>query len=126
MRLDLTSDLQLYVAGDAEPIVRILELRWDAGAGCAARHLDVVTPGAASGSAPLAGFAAAWIPLGRHRIVVGCIPVAAPLVHVVAHVVEAVCGRLGATDGFGAGLPMTSRAIGVAGQRLRKRIAPRV
>src|SRR5260370_8492553 len=97
----------------------MLELGWDAGAGCAARHFAVVTPGAASGRAPPAGFGAAWIPLGRHRIVVGCIPVAAPLVHVVAHVVEAVCVRLAPTDGFGAGLPMTSRPTAEARHHLR-------
>src|SRR5258708_26485622 len=107
------------VARDTEPIVRVLELRWDAGAGRAARHLDVVTPGAAAGGAPLAGFRAARIALERHRVVVGRVPVAAPLVHVVAHVEEAVCVGFGAADGFGTGLPMTSAPTRVAGQNLR-------
>src|SRR5258708_3456334 len=122
----LTSDLRLYVARDAETIIRVLELRWDAGAGRAARHLDVVTPGATAGSAPFSGFGAAWITLGRHCVVIGRVPVAAPFVHVVAHVVEAVCVGFGAAYGFGARLPMTGAAIGIAGQRLWRRIAPRV
>src|SRR5258708_371371 len=121
----LTSDLRLYVAGEAETISRVLELRGDAGGGRAARDLEVVTPGTAAGSAPFAGFGAPWIALGRHCVVIGRVPVAAPLVHVVAHVEEAVYVLFGAAYGLGARLPMTSAAIGVAGQRLRRRIAPR-
>src|SRR5258708_32006356 len=75
----LTSDLRLYVARDAETIIRVLELRWDAGAGRAARDLDVVAPGTAAGRAPFAGFGAAWLALRRHCVVIGRVPVAAPL-----------------------------------------------
>src|SRR5260370_29407802 len=98
----------------------MLELGGEAGAVGEALHLDVVTPGAASGRAPPAGFGAAWIPLGRHRIVVGCIPVAALLLHVVAHLVDAVCVRLRATHGLRADLPITTSASAFAVQPLRK------
>src|SRR5258706_15393076 len=60
----LTSHLRFYVARDAETIIRVLELRRNAGAGRAARHLDVVMPGTAAGSAPFAGFGAAGVTLG--------------------------------------------------------------
>src|SRR5258708_10802790 len=66
----LTPQLRLYVARDAGTIIRVLELRGNAGAGRAARHLDVVTPGTAAGSAPFAGFGAPSITLVGHRVVV--------------------------------------------------------
>jgi len=52
------------VAGDAESIVRVLELRRNAGASRTARDLDVVAPGASARSSPVAGFRAERIALG--------------------------------------------------------------
>jgi hypothetical protein len=63
---------------------------------------------------------AAWIVVGRDGVVVGIVPVAAPLVDVVAHVVKAEGVGSVAGDGLGSGLP----ARGVVGERLRRIVAP--
>jgi len=63
---------------------------------------------------------AARISLGRCSVIVGIVPVAAPLVDIVANVIQAerVGGVTG--DGLGTGLP----APGVVRKRLRRLVAP--
>jgi len=63
------------------------------------------------------------IAFGRHSVVIGREPVAAPLVDVIAHVVEAVLVRFGGLPAR-AGIPMIGAALGVVGQGLRRRVAP--
>ena len=66
-----------------------------------------------------AEFGAARILLGRDGVIVGIVPVAAPLVDVVAHIIEAeIVGRV-LGHGLGSGLP----ARGVVGDRLRRIVA---
>jgi len=80
----------------------------------------VVAPGPSAGGAARAGFGAAGITVGREGIVVGGVPVAAPLVDVGTDVKQAVGGGLGLADGFGAGLP----ASRVVGERFGRRVSP--
>src|SRR5271170_3806136 len=77
------------VAGHAESVVGIVELWRDAGSGGASGNFHVMAPGAATRGFALALLRAAWIAIGRNGIVVGIVPVAAPLVNVVAHVMQA-------------------------------------
>src|ERR1700686_1936042 len=65
-------------------------------------------------------FGASRIALGRAGVVVGIVPIAAPLVDVVANVIETVGAGSVAGDGFGTGLP----AGGVVRERLRRVVAP--
>src|SRR5437588_10895972 len=64
---------------------------------------------------------AAWIALRGGGVVVGIVPVAAPLVDVVANVVETEGIGSVTRDGLGSGLP----AGGVIRERLRRSVAPR-
>lgn len=85
----------------------------------------MVAPGAAPGrfarGVHWALLGAPRVAIGRDRIVVRVVPVAAPFVDVVAHVVKAEgVGRV-TRDGFGAGLPASC----VVGERLWRGIAPR-
>src|SRR5258707_5263818 len=79
----------LQIASDAEAVVGILQLRGNAGAGSAARHLHMMAPRTAARAAARAGFGPRGISFGRARIVVGRVPVAAPLVHVFADIKQA-------------------------------------
>src|SRR5258708_9399939 len=108
------------IAGDAEAVIGVLEFGRHAGTGGAARDLDLMAPGTSAGGLALAELEAAWIALGRHRIIVGIVPVAAPLVDIVANIVEAekVGGVTG--DWLWAVLP----ASGIIGTRLRRLVAP--
>src|ERR1700682_816635 len=108
------------IAGDAEAVIGVLEFGRDAGTGGAACDLDLMAPGTSAGSLALAELEAAWIAPGRHRIIVGIVPVAAPLMDVVANIVEAekVGGVTG--DWLRAVLP----ASGIIGTRLRRVVAP--
>ena len=80
------------IAGQAEAVVGVVEVGRDAGAGGAAGDFDVMAPGSAAGGFALAysqaRFGAAGIAVGRGGVVVGIVPVAAPLVDVVADVVR--------------------------------------
>ena len=60
------------------------------------------------------------IAIGRGGVIVGIVPIAAPFVDVVAHVVKTECVGCVEGDEFGSGLP----ACGVVGERLRRIIAP--
>src|SRR5260370_18583424 len=74
----------LHLSGtacDPEPVVRILELRRNARPRGAARHFDVMAPGASARSAPLAGLRSAGVTRARDGIVAGAVPLAAPFVH---------------------------------------------
>src|ERR1700740_1507009 len=115
---------QLHIAREAEPVGGVVEVGRDAGAGGAAGNFDVMTPRSPTGGFAFADrgrkFGAAWIALRRSSVVVGIVPVAAPLVNVVADVIEAEGVGGVAGDGLGAGLP----AGGVVGERLRRSVAP--
>ena len=115
---------RLYITRDAEAVVGVLEFWRDAGAGGAAGDFDVVAPGSTAGGFARglhrALFGAARVAVGRNGVVVRVVPVAAPLVDVVANIVEAEGVGGVAGDGFGAGLP----ASGVVGERLRGIVAP--
>src|SRR6266545_684427 len=89
----------------AEAVIGIAEFGWDAAARGASRELDMVPPCAAARSAA--------------RLTRRVVPVAAPLVHVLAHVEQAVAVRLAKANGLGTVAP----AVGVDGGQL---VAPRV
>src|SRR6202167_52169 len=84
----------------------------------------MMAPRPSARGAALAGVRAARIAFGRNCIVIGRVPFAAPLVHVVTHVVEAVSVGFALANRLGAGLPMPSAAFGIVWQRLRRRVAP--
>src|SRR5215469_4185922 len=110
----------LPVAGETKSVVGVLKLGGNAGAGGAACDFDVMAPGASTGGFTVARVRAGWVALGRDRIIVRLVPVAAPLVHVLADVVKAEgVGRV-TGDPIGSVLP----ACGVVGKRFRRRIAP--
>src|SRR5580700_4692794 len=92
----------LLVAGYAEAIVGVFEAWGDAAAGGASGDADVVAPGAAARRAAGACCRASRIFFWVGGIVVGFVPVGAPLVDVLAHFVEAVGIRIGALNGIGA------------------------
>src|ERR1700757_719442 len=83
-----------------------------------------MTPRASARGAALASFRAAWIALGRNCIVVRRVPVAAPLVHVVAHVVETVCVGFAPADWLRASIPIRSAPLRIVRKRLRRCVAP--
>src|SRR5882762_584312 len=92
-------DPHLYISGtqrprDAKSIVRILEFRRNAGPRRRARHLNMMAPRAAPRSLARAALWALGISLRRIAVVAVVIPVGAPFMDVVAHVVEPVCVRL--------------------------------
>src|SRR6266851_4405383 len=73
-------------AGDAEPIIRVLKLRRNAGPRRHARHLNTMAPGAAPRSLARAALRPLRISIRRARVVAVVIPVGAPFMDVVAHV----------------------------------------
>src|ERR1039458_6124161 len=103
----------------AEAVVGVAKFWWDAAARGAAGELDVVAPGAASRRAAEAVLRTARILRGRGGVVRGSVPIATPLVHVLAHVEQAVAIRLAEADGFGAVMP-------TAGGNRRHGGAPRI
>ena len=97
--------LRLLGTRDSESIVGILELRGNAGARGDAAYFDVVAPGAASrGLAnPMRGTLGISL---RGMLIVGrVVPIGAPFVDVVAHVVKAVGAWRIQGDRFRAILP---------------------
>src|ERR1700730_15706652 len=104
--LHVWGELRFALQRDAEAVGGVVEVRRDAGAGGAAGDFDVMTPGTSAGGLALrasrAGFGAARIAIGGSGVEIGIIPVAAPLVDVVAHVIEAeiVGGVAGDRLGF--------------------------
>jgi hypothetical protein len=80
----------------------------------------VVPPGASAGSPSFTGVRTRRITLGRNRVIVRPIPIAAPFMHVLADIVESEPIRNRAPDRFRAGLP----ALAVVGQRLRRVVTP--
>src|SRR5271155_1649396 len=102
----------LHFGGDAKAVIAILKFRRDAGAGGAARDFHVMAPRSAARGFALAVVGSAWIVVGRDDVVVGIVPIAAPLMDVVANVVESEGVGGVAGDGFGSGLP----ARGVVGK----------
>ena len=112
---------KLHICRYAEAVVGVLEIWRDAGAGGAARYFDVVSPGSAAGGFALARFGAARVAIGRHGVVTGVVPVAAPFVDVFANVIQAEGIGSVASHRLRAGLP----ARGIVGERLRRGIAPR-
>src|SRR5262249_37421718 len=71
---------------DSEAVVVIAETRIKAAAGGVAADLDLVSPGAAAGGAARADSGSGRVAIRRDGVVIGRVPVAAPFVHVVAHI----------------------------------------
>src|ERR1035441_5000817 len=74
----------------AEAVVGVAKFWWDAAARGAAGELDVVAPGAASRRAADAVRGALRVHGGRDGVPGRIVPIAAPLVNVLAHVEQAV------------------------------------
>src|SRR5437588_9544112 len=74
--------------GHAEAIVGIMEFWRDAGTSGAACDFDVMAPGASAGRSALAGFRATRVSFRRNCVIVGLVPIAAPLVNVFRNVVQ--------------------------------------
>src|SRR5450759_2382457 len=89
----------------AEAVVGVAEIGGDAAARGATGELDVVPPRAASGRAADAVRGASRVLGGRGGVVGRVVPIAAPLVNVLAHVKQAVTIRLALADGFGTVTP---------------------
>ena len=85
-----------------------------------------MAPRASARGAAFAGSLPARIALRRRRIIVWRIPVAAPLVNVIAYVEKTIRVRLVTSHRFGAGLPISCATLGITGQRFRRRISPRI
>jgi hypothetical protein len=125
LRLDRAAiPMALEIAGYAESVVGVLEIWRDAGAGGAASDFNVMAPRSSAGGFALrlhrALLRAARVALGRDCVVVGVVPVAAPLVNVVADIVKAERVRGVSGDRFRAGLP----ARGIVWHRLRRIVSP--
>src|SRR5438067_7240310 len=86
------------LAGDPKSVVRVPKLRRDARACGAAAELHLMTPRAAAGYAAQAGVGTAGISLRRCVVVLRRVPVAAPLVNVLADVVKTIRVRSAAAD----------------------------
>ena len=109
---------------DSKPIIGILKFRWNARSRRAASYFDVMPPGApARGPAhrlhrtllrPLR------IPLWRISVEIRVVPIAAPLVHVIANVVKSERIWIILRNRFGPVLPPCS----VVRQGLRRGISP--
>src|SRR5579864_1615168 len=116
-------DFRLFRCG-AEPVVGILKFRRNAGTGRAARDLDVVSPRTSAGSFARRQhrtlFRTLRIALGRTGVAVRVVPVAAPLMHVVADVVEAEAIWHIAAHSLRPVLPPDR----IVGQRLRRIVSP--
>ena len=100
------SDLRSDARGEAlchraEAVVGVAEIGGDAAARGTTRELDVVPPRAASGRASDAVRGASRVLGGRGGVVGRIVPIAPPLVNVLAHVKEAVTVGLTLADGFG-------------------------
>src|SRR2546423_12617763 len=109
-------------ARDSETVIRVLELRRNAGTRRRARDLNMMPPGAAPRS--LAG-APLWpqrISFRRAPVVAVVVPIRAPFMDVVAEVVEPVSVRRIQTHRLRSQLP----PFVVIGNHLRRRISPRV
>lgn len=109
-------------ANHAKAIIRVFELRRDAGSSRASRHLDLVPPRASARSFSLAILRSSRVPVRRNCIVFGPKPVAAPLVNVLAHFKQAITVRLRVPYWLRTGLP----AAVVAEVGIRRVIPPRV
>src|SRR5712692_7014138 len=107
---------------DSEAIVRVLKLRRNAGTRRRARHLNMMPPRAASRSPAAAALWPQRISFRRAPVVAVVVPVGAPFMDVVAGVVEPVSIRRIQTHRLRSQLP----PLVVIGNRLRRRISPRV
>src|SRR5512142_3287114 len=81
------------IAGDAKAVIGILQRGRNAGARGTTADLDAVSPRASARDTSRACLRTARIALRRHCVVVASVPVAAPLVNVLAEVVETVIVR---------------------------------
>src|ERR1700678_440924 len=81
----------LQIAGYSKAVICILEFWRDARARRAARHFHMMPPRSSARGLALAARRAAWIALGRSRVVIRIVPVATPLVEIVADIVKAKC-----------------------------------
>jgi hypothetical protein len=79
--------LRSDVTGDAKAVVRILKMGRNAGAGGAARDLDVMAPGTSARGSALSVLWTVRIAFRRSSVVRGRIPVTAPFVHILADIV---------------------------------------
>jgi hypothetical protein len=112
----------LEIAGDAESVIGVAKIRRDAGAGSAAGNFDVVPPGTTTGGSTLTSFRTAGISLWRTGEVRRRIPVATPLVHVLANVVKPKSVRTLLSDR----LWTVDPALGIVRPRKRRLIPPRI
>src|SRR5580692_12127694 len=110
----------LQIAGYSKAVICIVEIWRDAGARRAARHFHMMPPRSSARSLALAARRAAWIALGRTRVVIRIVPVAAPLVEIVANVVKAKSVGGVACNPLRTRLP----ARRVVGKRLRRFVTP--
>src|ERR1039458_8486541 len=89
----------------AEAVVGVAEFGWNAAARGTTGELDVVAPCAASRRAADAVRGALRVHGGRDGVPGRIVPIAAPLVNVLAHVEQAVAIRLAEAGGFRAVMP---------------------
>src|SRR5205814_343180 len=108
--------------GDAESIIRVLELRRNAGPRRRARNLNMMAPRAAPRSLARAALWPLRISFRRMRVVPVVVPVGAPFMDVVAHVVQPVSVRLIQPHRLRPELP----SFVVIGNCFRRRVSPRV
>src|SRR5207244_676387 len=107
--------------GDAKSVVGVLGVRREARSRRAAADLHGVAPRAAAGGAARAALRPPRVVLWRGRVIAGGVPVATPLVNVLADVVQAVAVRRALRHRLGTVQP----PLLVAEARLRRRVSPR-
>src|ERR1039457_3861354 len=106
----------------SKSIIRISKLRRNATPRRAPCNLDVWSPGPAARRSPRARLRPPRILLRRNQVVPRVIPIQAPFVHVLAHIVQPVPVLFGHRDRFRPFAP--SRAIPGSGRH--RPIAPRI
>src|SRR4051794_16504503 len=74
----------------AEAVVGVAEIGWDAAAGGAAGEFDVMAPGSSSRGSARSVWRALRVVFRGGRVIQRVVPISAPLVHVLAHVIQAV------------------------------------
>src|SRR6202158_1336469 len=110
----------LPIASHAESIIGVMKFGRDAGARGTPACLHVMPPGATAGRATPAPLWTRRIALRRNRVVAHLIPVAAPLMHVFADVIQAKSVRRVLPHRLRALLP----PLFVVGQRLQRSVSP--
>src|ERR1700756_3964394 len=112
--------LGVDITGDADAVISVFKFRWNAGACGATGCFDVVAPGASTGGAALAAFRALRVAFWGDAVIVRLIPVAAPLVDVIANVVKTEAVRRETAHWLGAIFP----SLPIVRQRLWRFVGP--